>query len=192
MTIDKREQLIEAGLALFYRNGFTATGIDRVLAEAGVAKMTLYKHFGSKEALIREVLRRRGESFRAWLMAEVERRSTDPRGRLLALFEAYGAWFREPGFRGCIFLNATAEFCGIAEAIAEQSVEHARLTQAYIRGLVAAANVEDPDALTAWLVLLLNGAVASAQVSGEAAWAEKARAAAALVIDGAPPGQQIP
>ena len=181
--MDKREQLIEAGLELFYRQGFTATGIDRILAEAGVAKMTLYKHFGSKEGLIRAVLRRQDEIFRDWLMAYVERRAASPGDRLLALFDAHGEWFREKGFRGCIFHNAAAEFAGIAQGIDAQGREHARLVQAYIRGLVAAAGARDGDRLADWLMLLLDGAIACAQVSGEAAWSDKARAAAARLIE---------
>ena len=144
---------------------------------------SLYKHFGSKEALIRAVLRRHDENFRDWLMTDVKRRATDPRGRLLALFDAHGEWFREKGFRGCIFHNAAAEFAGIAAAIDEQAREHARLGHAYVRGLVAAADARDPDRLADWLMLLLDGAIACAQVSGEAGWADKARAAAGRLIE---------
>ena len=72
MAVSKRDQLVDAALELFYRNGFNATGIDKIIAEAGVAKMTLYKHFKSKEELIQAALRRRDEKIQVWLMRYVE------------------------------------------------------------------------------------------------------------------------
>jgi AcrR family transcriptional regulator len=84
-NVSPRERLIEAGLQLFYGEGFHATGIDAVIAETGVAKKTLYKHFKSKEDLILAVMRRRDELYRNWFMREVEKRSTHPEKRLLAL-----------------------------------------------------------------------------------------------------------
>ena len=72
MSKSRRDDLVETALKLFYSGGFNATGIDRILAESGVAKMTLYKHFRSKDELILAVLHRRDEQFRNWLMAEME------------------------------------------------------------------------------------------------------------------------
>ena len=182
-TPSKRDQLIEAGLDLFYRHGFNATGIDKVLAEAGVAKMTLYKHFPSKQALIQAVLQRRDEDFREWLMRYVEARADSARGRLLALFDAHGEWFAEKDFRGCLFLNAAAAFSGVADEVATLSRTHSRLSHAYIRGLAAAAGARNPDRLADRLMLLIDGAIACAQVSKDPGWAAKAREAAAVLID---------
>ena len=69
----RRDELVDTALRLFYTRGFNATGIDKILAEAGVAKMTLYKHFRSKEELILAALNRRDEQFRNWLMGEMEK-----------------------------------------------------------------------------------------------------------------------
>ena len=182
-AFSKREQLIEAALDLFNRHGFNATGIDKILAEAGVAKMTLYKHFRSKDELIQAVLRRRDEDFRAWLMDFVETRADTPRARLLALFDAYGKWFSETEFRGCLFLNASAEFSGMADSISALAREHARLVHTYIRGLTSATGARNPDRLADWLVLLLDGAIGCAQVSAKPEWASKARDAAEILIE---------
>ena len=109
----KREQLVDTALRLFYQDGYHATGIDKIIQEAGVARGTLYKHFKSKDDLILAVLRRRDEEFRAWFKTYVERAASDPRGRLLAMFDGMTEWFKGkafPGrpFHGCSFINASA------------------------------------------------------------------------------------
>lgn len=179
----KREQLIKTALALFYRDGFKATGIDKILSEAGVAKMTLYKYFPSKEALICAVLRRRDEDFRDWAMQYVETHATTPRERLLALFDAHYSWFSERNFRGCLFLNAAAEFAGNTETITAIALEHKKLLHGYIRGLASATGTHNPDQLADWLILLLDGAISGAQLTMTADWAIQAKSAAAQLID---------
>lgn len=179
----KRDQLVETALDLFYEQGFNATGIDKILAEAGVAKMTLYKHFKSKEKLIQAVLRLRDQRFREWLMAYVEQNADTPRGRLLALFDAHDEWFSREGFRGCLFLNAAAEFSQIADSIAALASEHKRMIHAYVRGLASAAGASNPDRLADWLTLLLDGAIGCAQVSADPCWATTAKGAAEILID---------
>ena len=106
MALSRRDHLVETAAELFRRNGYHATGIDRILAESGCAKMTLYKHFRSKDELILAALRRRDEQFRNALMRAVERRAESPRGRLLAVFERLGELIAEPDFSGCMFVNA--------------------------------------------------------------------------------------
>ena len=179
----KRDQVIETALELFYAQGFNGTGIDAIIAKAGVAKMTLYKHFKSKEELIEATLRRRDSDFRDWLMAYVERHAETPAARLLTVFDAHREWFARDGFRGCMFLNAAAEFSQIADSIRAIADEHKRLTQAYVRGLAAAAGAADPERLADGLMLLLDGAISCAQVSRDPAWADKAREAAQILID---------
>jgi AcrR family transcriptional regulator len=185
MAESKRERLIEAGLKLFYERGFNATGIDAVLAEAGVAKMTLYKHFRSKDDLIVAVLRRRDEVFRNWLSRAVERLATTPRARLLALFDAHHEWFESDGFRGCMFINAAAEFGQLSGPIHTVAGEHKWLVIAYIGELTHAAGATEPGALALQLCLLLDGATAGTHVTGDPSAAGAARAAAETLIDAA-------
>lgn len=184
----KRDQLIETAADLFYRGGFNATGIDRILAEAGVAKMTLYNHFGSKEELIEAALHHRGSQFQEWLMAYVESHAETPRDRLLALFDAHEEWFESKEFRGCLFLNASAEFAGSTESIRRIAEEYKRLLHGYVRGLAAAGQIANPDRLADRIMLLVDGAIGCAQVSKDPTWAQRAKEAAALMIDaeGAP------
>ena len=103
MPSSKRELLVDTAIDLFYRDGFHATGIDKILAESGVAKMTLYKHFKSKDELILAALRKRDEIFRNDFMNAVAARAKAPRDRLLAVFDVLGDWFATRGFSGCIF-----------------------------------------------------------------------------------------
>ena len=98
MPLSKRDHLVETARRLFYRDGFHNTGIDAILAEAGVAKMTLYKHFKSKDELILAVLRRQDEEFRNQLMRRVEKDHKGPRERLLGLFDVIG---EQVGAKAC-------------------------------------------------------------------------------------------
>ena len=109
----RREHLVETALRLFYEKGFHATGIDTILAESGVAKMTLYKYFKSKDDLILAALELRDRRWMGWFGGELKRRGKTPRQRLLAVFDILGDWFGQDEFRGCLFLNAASEYCGL-------------------------------------------------------------------------------
>ncbi len=182
MAASKREQLVETALELFCSGGFHATGIDRILAESGVAKMTLYNHFKSKDELILAALRLRDERFRNWFMRDVERRTRDPRGRLLACFDALAEWFARPDFSGCTFINAAAEFGQSGNPIHGACAEHKRLVAAYVRDLVEAAGATEPQDLADGLVLLMEGAIVMTHVADDAEAAAKAKRAAEVLI----------
>ena len=187
MASPRREQLVDTAMRLFYKHGFHATGIDRVLAEAGVAKMTLYNHFRSKDELILAVLRRRDELFRNWTMREVARRADTPRERLLVLFDILEEWFRSKDFHGCMFINAGAEFGAQESAIRAASCEHKRLMAAYIEELARDAGASAPAALAGQLALLIDGATVAAQIHCDYAPAAEAKRAAATLIAAAVP-----
>jgi AcrR family transcriptional regulator len=183
MASDRRQHLVDTALHLFYHRGFHATGIDTILAEAGVAKMTLYKHFKSKEELILAVLRRRDELFRNWFMREVERRARSAPERLLALFDVYDAWLHDEGTtHGCMFINATAEFAAHDDPIHTAAAQTKHLVLGYVRSLAVAAGATQPDTLANQLTLLLEGATVTAQVMGNRNAAREARQAAEVLI----------
>lgn len=179
-----RERLVEAAVRLFGEVGIRAAGIDRILAEAGVAKMSLYKHFRGKDDLVVAALQRKDELFRETFEAMVGSRQS-PRARLLGVFDALEKWFGRPDFRGCLFLNAAAELvepeCPGREVIAG----HKAWVLAKLRGLSADAGVPDPDHFAAQLMLLFDGAIARAYVTGEAGAAADGKAAAAVLLDAA-------
>ncbi len=182
MATSKREKLVETALKLFCKEGFHATGIDRILSESGVAKMTLYNHFKSKDELILAALRLRDEQFRNSFMKAVELKASDPTERLLAMFDVLADWCGSKGFTGCTFINASAEFSGLDNPIHQAAAEHKRLMLNYIRRLTTTAAVEDPDELAEQLCLLMNGAVVSVQVTGDCKNNKRARSAAEVLI----------
>lgn len=97
-----RERLSRAAYELFSREGVRSVGVDAVIAQAGTAKMTLYRNFPSKDDLILEFLRRREQLWtREWLQAESRRRGETPRDQLLAIFDVFSEWFSQPDFEGC-------------------------------------------------------------------------------------------
>ncbi len=182
MASTRRDHLVDTALQLFQRHGYHATGIDRILAEAGVAKMTLYNHFKSKDELILAALRRRDEQFRNTFMRNVERRAKTPRARLLACFDALGEWFAESTFSGCSFINAAAEFAPPDDPIHAACGEHKRLSLAYVRDLVEQAGAADPQSLADGLMFLMEGAIVMAHVAGDPQAAQKAKRAAQVLV----------
>ncbi len=183
----RRDDLVDTALRLFYTRGFHATGIDRILAESGVAKMTLYKHFKSKDELILAALERRDEQFRTWLTGAMERASSDPRERLLAMFDALEEWFHGQafkglGFSGCAFINASGEFADLDHPAHRTSCDHKQRIVDYLTTVCAAAGAEAPAALAEQLALLKEGAIVTAQVRGMPAAARTAKTIAAGLI----------
>src|SRR4051812_25583526 len=101
-----RERILQTAYELFSRHGTHAVGVDAIVAGSGVAKMSLYRNFGSKDELILAFLRRREELWtRDWLQHEVLRRASAPEDRLLAIFDVFGEWFRRDDYEGCAFVN---------------------------------------------------------------------------------------
>lgn len=108
MRPSKREHLVDTAERLFYEEGFHATGIDRVVREAGVARMTLYNHFASKEALVEAVLERRYRRYLEALTRALEKAA--PGSAIHALVEVHCRWLATVSDRGCIVIKAIAEF----------------------------------------------------------------------------------
>lgn len=184
----KRDKLVDTALEMFSRDGFHSTGINSILEKAGVAKMTLYKHFKSKDDLVIAALRRRDEKFRQWFTRFVESSSQDPRERLLTAFDALHLWFNDkaiPGekFRGCTFINAASEYQDGNSPVRSTCAEHKRLMAAYIRGLAEQMGARDPDLLAQQLNLLIEGAITSAYVSDDKQAAQTAKMLATGLID---------
>ena len=179
----KADQLIQAALELFNERGYRATGIDAILARAGVAKMTLYKHFRTKDDLVLAALRRADEQSRREMFAEIERRATEPRERMLALFDYASDWVSGDGFRGCLFIRATGEFSEGDGPIRDACTEHSALVTRYIAGLAVQAGASDAESLANQLMLLFKGVLTAGQGGADAAVIAQARAAAQTLID---------
>ncbi len=182
MASAKRDRLIDTAIELFNRDGYRATGIDKILAESGVAKMTLYNHFGSKDELILAALKRRDARWREWFRHALARRAESPRGRLLAVFDALEEWFAQADFQGCMFMRAASEFCACDDPIHAASAEHQRQILADLRDLAAAAGAQRPAKLAREILLLVMGAIVATQVNGPVGAGKAAKKAAEVLI----------
>ncbi len=171
----RRDQLLETAAELFYRNGCHTTGIDRLLAEAGVAKMTLYKHFKSKENLVLAVATRLNDQLREEFEQVAEQRKLSPRGQLLALVDLLQEWCQRPDFCGCPMVNLAVQYPDPKHPIHQAAAENKRFRIDYISDLARRAGAKDPQRLATEIVLLLEGAVVMVQTTGDGALVERAR-----------------
>jgi AcrR family transcriptional regulator len=178
-----RDRLIDTASALFNRYGFHATGVDRIVAVAKVAKKTLYAHFPSKEDLILAALSRKRAAFADKFLPAVLATSGDPRERLLSLFELAKSWFSDPDFYGCIFVNAAVEYSEPGHPINACAREFKTLLRGFAREQAAAGGAADPEALADQIALLFEGATTVAQVSARPDAATTAKTIAAQLID---------
>ena len=180
---DARERILSTAYDLFCTHGTRAVGVDRVITEAGVAKMSMYRHFRSKNELILAVLERRRLLWtEGWVQAEVTRRATEPADQLLAIFDIFDEWFRKPGFEGCTFVNILLEVTDRDHAVHQASREHLRVIREYIRGLAEAAGVRDPEVFARQWHILMKGSIVSAG-EGDVEAARGARLVGALLLE---------
>lgn len=187
MPGSRRDDLVETAIELFTARGYRATGIDAILAKAGVAKMTLYNNFESKEALILAALKRGDERTRQRFAEEIAKAGDSARDKLLAVFGRLESWFSEPAFNGCMFQKAAADYPDAQDPIHAMAAEHKRLLRVFLEGLAREAGAPDPAELAAQLQLLIDGAISQAQICGGSEAAVEARRAAVILIATAVP-----
>jgi AcrR family transcriptional regulator len=183
-----RERILAAAAELFLAKGLNAVGIEAIIERAGVAKMSLYHHFESKDALIEAFITERDAAWREWFQKTVERLGKSPRARVMAIFDAAALWFATPEFRGCPFLNTAAELSDPSHPARKKGLEHKKLVKGYVEGLVREAGYKDPAEIADELCLLLNGAVSMACMEGSPAAAGRAKTAAKRLLEGATNG----
>jgi AcrR family transcriptional regulator len=189
-ALPPRERILQAANRLFYADGFHSTGIDRIIAQAGVAKMSLYQHFRSKDELIAAFLERRDDFWCGWLRERVEALGNTPRARLLAVFDALGEWFESADFRGCAFINAAAEFTDAKHSARVISRLHKDRVHAYLKELAEAAKMSRPGELAAQLALLVEGAIVTAQAGDVQEAAPRAKAIARKLLPDFQPAKE--
>lgn len=183
MRPTKRDELVQKALETFYQNGFHATGMDMLVAETGISKTSMYKHFRTKEELILAVLRLRDERFRNWLYRRMEEIGDSPKEQLIAMFDALGEWFEEAGFKGCMFIKASSEYQVASHPIHMQSADHKRLLEKHFSALARAADLSDPDVVARQLLLLKEGAIVTAHLGHTDSPARDAKKAAVRLVE---------
>lgn len=182
MRPSKRDEIVRQATDIFYRNGFQATGMDMLVAETGISKTSIYKHFGTKEDLILATLELRDAHIRDWLFRRVRELASTPRDQLLALFDALGEWFAEESFRGCMFAKATSEYQDAGHPINRQAARHVELLTAGIHEIALAAGFQNPAGIARQLCLLKEGAVVLAMIGHSTEPARDARAIAVRLL----------
>jgi AcrR family transcriptional regulator len=180
------ERLLESASDLFYREGIRAVGVDTISEKAGVSKRTLYNRFGGKDELVAEYLRRRDERWRAYLR-EVTEGAVDSREKLLAVFGAYGEWLTGGDFRGCPFANAAAEIPDPNHPARIVARRHKEGVREHLAALAKEARFDEPELLAERLLLLLEGATATAAMRRSGEPLEVARSVALELVDARSP-----
>jgi AcrR family transcriptional regulator len=180
-----KERILETADRLFYQNGIRAVGIDRIIAEAEVAKMTLYTYFPSKDDLIVAVLHYREEKVLEFFRSAMERHTRRTRDRLRAFFAALAEWFEAPGFRGCAFQNTALELADPGHAGTLFVRDHKKRFREQLRGFVEEAVGRAAAKVAPAIALLVEGAIVTAVIHGTAESAGVARDAALKLVEGA-------
>ncbi len=183
-TVDTpRERILDTATRLFYRNGVTNTGVDTVAKVAKVAKMTMYRQFGSKSQLVVECLDRLDIRYHDWFVAQVENSAVDPHDKLLAVFDVLDDWFHSLKFRGCAFINATVELADSRHLAKGPVQAHKRRNREYIQELAEQCDLPDPQALARQIMLLVEGSIITALVQRDVNAARDAKQAARTLLD---------
>ncbi|MEO7599692.1 MAG: TetR/AcrR family transcriptional regulator [Opitutus sp.] len=181
----KRDHLMTTAWRLFYRDGYRAVGIDTLLAEAEVAKMTLYNHFASKEELIVAVLERRSAELLASVDTAIEVAGKNPQKRLSSVFDGLKHWFQTDDFKGCAFIRALSEYPEPVHPIHQSAWSHKRQMNARLLSIVTPAGAKNSAQLADTISLLIDGAIVAAHATGSALSADTARSAALSLLKSA-------
>ena len=179
---DARERILTAAYELFAQEGIRAVGLDDVVARAGVAPVTLHRHFASKDDLVLAFLERREQLWtKDWLEAEVERRASAPDEQLLAIFDVFDEWFRRDDFEGCSFINVLLEISDADSPLHRASATYLARIRSFIERLAAEAGISDPESFARQWHILMKGAIVAA-AEGDREAARRARSVGALLL----------
>lgn len=161
-----RQRIVETALRLFYADGVRATGIDRIIAESGVAKMSFYRHFPSKTDLVCAFLDERHRRWMEWFEDAVARHSGSRKPKLVAAGDAMADWFADPDFRGCAFINVTSEVPDATTRERRIVLRHKRELEQRLAEFARQDGHADADDIGRLALLIVDGAIVQAQIKG--------------------------
>lgn len=176
-----RRRIDQTAYRLFSRNGIRNVGVDTIVAESGVAKMTLYRHYATKEDLALSFLRQRRELFSLPWQQDVERKAKEPAARLLAVFDALDDWFHRKDYAGCPVVKALLETQDRRDPVRKGTLGYFAGLRAFLRQLAEQAGLRDPDGVAAQWMILIKGAVVVA-CAGDRTAAMRAKGLAAALL----------
>lgn len=181
-----RERILDAAADLFYRDGVRAVGVDAIIAAAGVAKASFYRHFRSKEDLVVEWLRSDHARWLDRVRAETEQRASSPDERLLVFFDVVSEHVALAGYAGCPYLSTAVELREGSGPLRKVILDFLMEVETYLGSLAAAAGLRAPEQLGTELRLLCGGFMTAAAVVGS--WdgqSDAVRAAVRSIVDAA-------
>jgi AcrR family transcriptional regulator len=182
-VLSARERILDTAYDLFSQHGIRAVGVDRIIASSGVAKMSLYRHFHSKDALVLAFLQERERRWTmTWLHSEASGRADDGAGRMLSIFDVFDEWFQKPDFEGCSFINVLLEFSELDHPIRQATTEHLATIRELLRDFAEDAGVADPDAVSCQWHILMKGSIVAAG-EGDRLAARRARELGELLLE---------
>jgi AcrR family transcriptional regulator len=178
-----REHVLEVASRLFYEKGVRNVGIDEIIKESGVARMTLYNNFGSKDQLVKEYLNRTSEKFLAEYREKIDNAASEPRERLVAAFSVLDEWFSSPEFRGCWITNATVEMPKHDGPVREARESYHTALRELFLDLARTAEVANAEELVEQLLVIQRGAIISALLESDPTASERASRVAKRVVE---------
>lgn len=172
--MSKRETIITTAMTLFNQKSYTSIGVDKIIAESNVAKMTFYKYFSSKEVLIEECLQRRIVEVQASLLEKVNS-THDPLNKLKNVFNWYMDWINTEDFNGCLFKKATIEVLQMYPSIKTQVNEYRHWIFNLVMSIFLDLEIEDPKVLSSLFLniidgLIIDGTINKPEINAEETW----------------------
>jgi AcrR family transcriptional regulator len=187
-AIPARERILDTAFRLFYAHGPRGAGVDTVIAESGVAKATLYKHFPRKDDLVLAYLDKVDQTWFGQLRAAARAAGDTPRAQLVGMFDALISACRREGYHGCAFINTAAESEAGSDLHA-RTVEHKNVVRAWVTDLARRAGAADADLLARQLTVLIDGGLSGGVLDADAATPHAVKAAAQVLVEAACPAE---
>jgi AcrR family transcriptional regulator len=176
-----RRKLLDTAADLFYREGIGTTGVDRISAEAGVSKRSLYQHFGGKDALVAAALVDHGHAILERYIP-VDDSEAPGRQKILDVFDALSRWSKAPDFRGCPFVNVATELANPHHPARAVARDYKLRLERYFARQARVGGAKNPNVLAEQLLMLFDGAICQAIIKS-APVSDSARAAAENLLD---------
>lgn len=181
-STDTRDIILDVTEKLIYKSGIAATGMDLLVKTAGVSRKSIYRYFANKEELIVAALQRRDLRWMNWFTRQVELAPTSGE-RLLGLFNVLKDWFASDGFRGCAFINTSGETGDPEDPVRQVARQHKQKLLDFVLKLCTEHGVQDPQALARQLLILIDGAITVALITGNPDAADDAQSVARTLLD---------
>lgn len=171
----QRDSIVNSSVDLLSRDGIKGTDVNRIIETAGVSESAFYQNFASKDDLVAAFLHERHDTWMAWFTAEVKARLAQPGAGLEVIADVLETWFKNPKFRGCVFINTVAEGGKFDSEPFTIAREHKEAMRQFLKEVATQLNHEEPELTASAAVLVIEGAIVRAQMTGDAQEAYNAR-----------------